>query len=61
MDDVTIANKTNRFYVAVCLLSSKSQMTSKCGKTRGAAECVTDLLPQFDVFCDLLLNRCTAT
>ena len=34
-------------------------MTSKCG-TRGAAECVTDLT-HFDIICDLLLNRRTAT
>ena len=41
---------TNRFQVAVCLFSNRSQMTSKCGK-----------LPHFDVICDLLLNRCMAT
>ena len=40
-------------------------MTSKFGKnkksgTRGAAECVTDVLTT-DVLCDLLLNRRTAT
>ena len=39
----------NRFLVAVHLFNNKSQMTPKCGKnkkgsTRGAAECVTDVL-----------------
>ena len=53
---------TNRFHVAVRLLSNRSQMTSKCGKNKkvaheAIAECVTD----FDVICDLLLNRRTAT
>ena len=43
---------TNRFHVAVRLFSNRSQMTSKCGKeqkssTRGAAECVTDVLTTF--------------
>ena len=28
---------TNRFYVAVCLFSSRSQMTSKCGKNKDVA------------------------
>ena len=42
--------KTNRFQVAVCLFSIRSQRTSKCGK-----------LPHFDLVCDLLLNRRTAT
>ena len=57
---------TNRFHVAMGLFSNnRSQMTSKCGKNqkgdiRGAAECVTDA-PHFDILCDLLLNRCTAT
>ena len=41
-------------------------MTSKCGKnisdTLGCASCATFLfLPHFDVICDLLLNRRTAT
>ena len=56
----------NRFHVAVHLFSNRSQKTSKCGKnisdTLGYASCATFLfLPHFDVFCDLLLNRCTAT
>ena len=41
-------------------------MTSKCGKNKkvaheAIAECVTDVLTRFDVLCDLLLDRCTAT
>ena len=48
------------------LFSNRSQRTSKCGKnisdTLGCALCATFLfLPHFDVICDLLLNRCTAT
>ena len=58
--------KTNRFQVAVRLFSNRSQRTSKCGKnisdTLGCASCATFLfLPHFDVICDLLLNRRTAT
>ena len=58
--------KTNRFHVAVHLFSNISQRTSKCGKnisdTLGWALCTTFLfLPHFDVICDLLLNRRTAT
>ena len=46
--------------------SNSSQKTSKCGKnisdTLGYASCATYLfLPHFDVICDLLLNRRTAT
>ena len=57
---------TNRFQVTVRLFSNRSQMTSKCGKTisdtLGCASCATFLfLPHFDVICDLLLNRRTAT
>ena len=51
---------TNRFQVAVHLLSNRSQMTSKCG-TRGTAKYVTDVLTSFDVHCDLFLNRRMAT
>ena len=41
-------------------------MTSKCGKNKkvaheAIAECFTDVLTTFDVFCDLLLNRATVT
>ena len=48
------------------LFSNRSQRTSKCGKnisdTLGCATCATFLfLPHFDVICDLLLNRRTAT
>ena len=73
IDDVIIKTffnsllyKTNRFQVAVHLFSNRSQRTSKCGKnisdTLGCALCATFLfLPHFDVICDLLLNRHTAT
>ena len=58
--------KTNRFQVAMRLFSNRSQRTSKCGKnisdTLSCALCATFLfLPHFDVMCDLLLNRRTAT
>ena len=49
------------------LFSNRSQMTSKCGKNKkmaheAIAECVTAVLTTFlEVFCDLLLNRRTAT
>ena len=48
------------------LFSNRWQKTSKCGKnisdTLGFASCATFLfLPHFDVICDLLLNRRTAT
>ena len=57
---------TNRFHVAVRLFINRSQMTSKCGKnkkgTREAQLSVSLMfLPHFDVLCDLLLNRRTAT
>ena len=57
---------TNRFHVAAHLFSNRSQRMSKCGKnisdTLGCASCTTFLfLPHFDVICDLLLNRRTAT
>ena len=54
--------KTNRFHVALHLFSNRSQKTWKCGKnisdTRGA---LFWFLPHFDLICDLLLNRRTAT
>ena len=58
--------KTNRFRVAVGLFSNRSQRTSKCGKnnsyTLACGSCATSLfLRHFDVICDLLLNRRTAT
>ena len=57
---------TNRFHVAVRLFSNRSQMTSKCGKNKKVAHeeqpsVSLMFLPHFDVLCDLLLNRCTAT
>ena len=54
--------KTNRLHVAVRLFSNRSQKTSKCGTCKNISECATFLfLPHFDVICDLLLNRHTAT
>ena len=57
---------TNRFHVAVRLFSNRSQMTSKCGKNKKVAHEAQPsvslmFLPHFDVICDLLLNRRTAT
>ena len=57
---------TNRFQVAVRLFSNRSQMTSKCGKNKKVAHKAQPsvslmFLPHFDVLCDLLLNRRTAT
>ena len=49
---------TNRFHVALRLLSNRPQMTSKCGKnkkrgTQGDCRvCHWWFLPHFDVFCD---------
>ena len=50
------------------LFSNRSQMMSKCGtcknkKVAHEAQPSVSLmfLPHFDVLCDLLLNRCTAT
>ena len=57
-----IITLTNKFHVAVRLFSNTSQMTSKCGKNKNVAPSVSMMfLPQFDVFCDLLLNRRRAT
>ena len=58
--------KTNRFHVAVGLFSNRSQRTSKFGKnisnTLACGSCATSLFwPHFDVICDLLLDRRTAT
>ena len=49
---------TNRFHVVVRLSSNRSQMTSKCGKNKKVS---LMFLLHFDVICDLLLNRRTAT
>ena len=48
------------------LFSNRSQMTSKCGKHKKVAHEVYPsvslmFLPDFDVLCDLFLNRHTAT
>ena len=57
---------TNRFYPPMRLFSNRSNMTSKCGKNKVVAhepQASVSLmfLPHFDVLCDLLLNRPTAT
>ena len=48
------------------LFSNRSQMTSKCGKNKKVAHEAQPsvslmFLPHFDILCDLLLNRHTAT
>ena len=57
---------TNRFHVAVRLFSNRSLMTSKSRKNKEVAHepqasVSLSFLPHFDVLCDLLLNRPTAT
>ena len=57
---------TNRFQVAMRLFINRSQMTSKCGRNKKVAHEAQPsvslvFLPHFDVLCDLLLNRRTAT
>ena len=58
---------TNRSHVAVRLFSSRSQMTSKCGKNKEVAHepqapsVSLMFLAHSDVLCDLLLNRPKAT
>ena len=54
------------YHVAVRVFSNRSQMTSKCGKNKKVAHEAQPsvslmFLPHFDVLCDLLLNRRTAT
>ena len=60
-----VIHLTNRFQVAVRLFSDRSQMTSKCGKNKKVAHdaqpSVALMFLPFDVICDLLLNRHTAT
>ena len=63
---IIIITLTNRFHVAVRLFSNRSQMKSKCGKNKKVAHEAQPsvslmFLPHFDVLCDLLLNRRTAT
>ena len=50
--------KTNRFHVAVGLFSDRSHKTSKFSKNKKVS---LMFLPHFDIFCDILLNRHTAT
>ena len=63
---LTVLYLTNRFQVAVRLFSNRSQVTSKCGKNKkvahGAHPSVSLMfLPHFDILCNLLLNKRTAT
>ena len=63
---IRVLHLRNRFHVAMRLFSNRPQMTSKCGKNKKVAHeaqpCVSLMfLPHFDVVCDLLLNRRTAT
>ena len=51
-------NLTNRFHVAARLFTNRSQVTSKFGKRKNVP---LIFKPHFDVFCDLLLDRRTAT
>lgn len=53
----------NRSHVALHFFSSRSQMTLKCVKEKWhtAARVSLMFLLCFDIFCGLLLNRCTAT
>ena len=52
---------TNKFYVALGLLSDRSQMRSKCVSqiidVLGCAVCHVLFIPHFDAFSVLLLNR----
>ena len=55
---------TNRFHVTLRLFSNRSQMTYKKNKKvahEGQPSVSLMFLPHFDVLCDLLLNRRTAT
>ena len=52
---LSLFNKINRFHAAVRLISSRSQMTSKCGKNKEVARdpqasLSLMFLPRFDVF-----------
>ena len=65
-NEVSCIYLTNRFHVAVRLFGNSSQMKSKCGKIKKVAHAAQPnvslmFLPHFDVLCDLLLNRSTAT
>ena len=51
---------TNRFQVVVRLFSNRSQMTTKVAHEAQASVSLM-FLPHFDVLCDLVLNRRTAT
>ena len=62
-DFIHVSHLTNGFHVALRLFGNRSQMTSSKDEKvvhEAISECVTDVL-LIDVFCDLLLNRSTAT
>ena len=53
---------TNRFHVAMCLFSNRSQMMSKCSKNKKVAheviaECVTDVKRKEERKDNLVLNN----
>ena len=56
-----LPNKTNRFHVAVCLFSNRSQVTSKCAKDISNTLVSRLVCPFFFTLCDILPTRCTAT
>ena len=65
IDKVTVNNifssmlhNTNRFHVAVCLYSYRSQKTLNCGKNISGN---LYHLTTFEVICNLLRNKPTAT
>ena len=66
-DHCMYKTKFNGFHVAVGLCSNRSQRTSKCGKNISDTCLPAARVPlpfyhnHFDVICDLLLNRSTAT
>ena len=58
--------KTTRFHVAVGLFSNTSRKTSNCGQKKNiCGKDISDRLalfsPHFEVICDPLLNRRTAS
>ena len=58
-----IITLTKRSHVTLHFFSNRSQMTLKCVKEKWHTTARVSLmfLLRFDIFCDLLLNRCTAT
>ena len=63
---IDVNHLANKLHVAVRLFSNSSKITSKCGKNKEVAHkprASVSLMfsPHFGVFCDVLLNRPTAT